>query len=82
MRGLLQHRDRLGALADAAQRLGVVDGRLGIARIGAVALAPGLHRLARIAARRRRCDGAGRRRHRLLERAAAGAGGRQQQRNR
>ncbi len=37
--GLLEHRDRLGALAGLAQRLAVVERDVGIARLGAIALA-------------------------------------------
>ena len=42
-RGLFEHGGGLGALADGAQRLGVADRGLGVARIGAIALAPDVH---------------------------------------
>ena len=55
-RGLLEHRDRLGALAGRAQRLRIVDGDLRIAGIGLIALAPGLG--GAVAIRPRRARGA------------------------
>src|SRR3954453_10472729 len=42
-RRLLQYGFSLRTLADRTQRLGVTDRRLGIARLGAVALAPSIH---------------------------------------
>ena len=44
-RRLLEHGRGLRALADGAQRLGVADRRIRIGRLGAVALAPGIHLL-------------------------------------
>ena len=44
-RGLLQHRDRLGALFGGAQRPRIIEGRFGIAGIFAIALAPDFERL-------------------------------------
>ena len=41
--GLLQHRDRLRALAGVAQRLAVFEREVGIAGLGAIALAQAVH---------------------------------------
>jgi hypothetical protein len=66
-RRLFEHGGGLRALAHAAQRLRVVDRRLGVGRVGAVAIAPGLRRALPIGvALRRRSD---------AERSGRGMGG-------
>jgi hypothetical protein len=52
-RGLLQNGDRLRALVRGAQRTGIIDGRLRIARIGLEAAPPCLGRLTPLLLRRR-----------------------------
>src|SRR5438046_2957764 len=53
-RGLLEHRNGLGALAIAPQRLGIIDGSLRIPGICAIALPPAIRRAPPIRFSRRR----------------------------